>query len=626
MTLRVKTDTSTVKIIPDEIITSGSPNLQVVSPTGNVQIVQNLFTKIDSGTDDISSVIKIWPLPDITSTSDDGTNGPCESCGPSGPCGYCLVGSSVHYPLFYDPEINPSDIRWDCGKWGSTARIEQTFIPTPTSLSTQYYNVYNKQDGYNILPPPPGYMMGEFTTYSVKDHIFIYHKRKNQTRTDWGLCTAGSSGVRKFVNFNRDDIVYDCSANCGDACFKDTAGGAEENYCTVTTPFQIFIQNLSESKLFDTGCIGTSTDACTSYCYGSGTQPTYHCRDVQNILPHVHFNTDLGATLLEDYDGSGLVPTFAYDLFNIYSGPQNPSVDIYQQGPLKFSDIAYLVDGSCVSAQGTAWHLRIFLPFYVSLPEEYREKFIKFNIDYDFPVGSPTDPIPANNVVQEMYKVTQNKIFAAGSIYGVDPNTNELYWGILGYPIENNHTHVVLLEVNNSTAADDCSLCITGLGTSPGYLSFYPITNSDGTFVDVFKQYMNHAISLSNGTTKGIKDLKQLTEEDPQHFGLPIGYFYKDSLPECINDSSYISYAKFINAYYQSKFNISSDSDCNCNQGIAYLFGGSGLSSAENTDLKTVTISLDLSLAESFESMIDTVDEIKDTLSGYSEGADGGEW
>lgn len=653
--IQIKTATGLVDI-PDTITSGGVATFQVkTGPTTTVPL-RELFVK-DS---DTGPLTKIWPLAPVVPTQDP-TQPPCTDCG-TGPCGDCLQGSIVYYPIYNNLGSPPS--RWDCGVWNQTGKPENIFSPIPNaSLQSPYYKVYDLVDGYNILPPPPGYILGEFTTFSVKDHVVIYYKRFTETKNDWGFCGLPIRQIT-FAQYKRDlssvgtHIDDSCIDICVDnPCFVDDDNpGASPTTCTGNgIDFNTFISQVN--PLLNTTCIATN-DECTDNgsCYTSpGLAGDYHCRDVQSILPPMlwdqAFITEAFPALIQDDFSAPCVnqfpspappkiPEFAVNIERYYGIVNNKQDEKNQNGPFKYKDITTLLWGGCDGGTGTAWLMRAFLPFYVSLPDNVKGKYVVFEPDTTGELYNASDYNPDfpntygnNPILKQAYDICINRIFASSSVYLKDPADSSLYWGIFGWPKEGTHTHVLMIEFQSS---NDCDACLNNgySVANPRIFRFYPITDSEGNFVDKFNEYLKNGINLPNGSYKGIQDLQQLTDvaysnclSDPDFNQVTVGHFYRDTPSDCTVNPNKITYQKFLNAYYQSTFTITdTDRDCNCIAGIAGLIAGGGVSGSIS-DAKEITLTLDENIENSFVSLIDTIDGVKDTITNtYSNGALGGEW
>ena len=669
MTIRIKTaDPNTTVTIP-ESVTIGGPGttstLQIKNSNGDLVPIKQLFTKIDSVTQGSGSpqTIKIWPFPPTIDPTQPGTND--QGDGGEGQCGACTVGNQVWYPQLYSSTGTP--YRWDCGIWNKTGKINSEFLSTPsTSLSTDYYFVYDKAPGQFILPPPPGYIVVDYTTYTVPDWFYVYCSRGSLDLTTWAY---QNTIARKFYKFNPIDSngnptppIDSCLSVCNNPCYSNQCVPAGLANPCPTDPCQStgYTDNINDiiletDQLFNSTCTATS-GGCLNYCY---TIPEinsfYHCRDVQTLLPPINYNAEPNLT----GDCQTQSPLFAVNVSNYYSYDSQNQFNGRYEGPVKFTDIGILNDGDCTASDDSSWHVRIFLPFYVTLPDTLIEKYLKFKTDAQyqnfkqFLDNYPSSPTDIQKVLKQAYDIIAGRIFASGFIY-TKSLTNLIYWGAVGFPKELTHTHVLVLEINNY-ADNDCDVCVQGssFGT-PRYFGFYPITKTDKTFVDPLSDYMKRSIVLSDGTRCGIHNLKQITDisqdaiqECYGQFNF-IGVWYGDddqtnpagqnsfgNEPVRFNGSlttaqrRQLTLRKFLDAYYPNKIIIDQDTDCGCTQGIAALTAGSGMEITPVVDgfPNSITLSITDTITDDLETSVVLVESIIDTVtSTASEGADGGTW
>ena len=667
MTIRIKTADPNITVILPESVTVGgpgtTPTLQIKNSTGSLVPIKELFTKIDSVTQGSGSpqTIKIWPFPPTIDPTQPGTNGGGD--GGEGPCGACTVGNEVWYPQLYNS--SNEQYRWNCGVWNNTGKIDLQF-PTlqPPVSENEYYKVYNLASGYNILPPPPGYILVDYTTYTIPDWIFVYCKRFTTNLTNYYYLNPPSV---KFYKFNLYDNFgnpisppsNDCVGPCQNPCFSTPCGESGEggtgicpsNPCTGSgdiVPISGFVNNTD--SLFNSTCTSTS-GGCINYCYSNPEiNGFYHCRNVQTILPSVNYNLGTGESLFDDFSCN--LPKFAVSdsSENYWQQYQNTEA----VGPIKFSDIGLMNESDCqLGLGGSAWHMRVFLPFYVSLPDSLLGKYVKFKSEASYPPISaffrdyPTNPNDIQKTLRQAYEIIDKRIFAAGFVF--ERFNFAIYWGAIGFPKEQVHTHVLVMEIN-SPSDDSCDVCISD-GLNIRYFAFYPITTSDKLFVNYFSDYMKRSIVLDDGTLCGLHNLKLLTDKNSEEdctscgscdFFQHIGYFYKDSFPEGntsqlskFNGSltepqkKQLTLKRFIDTYSNpNKITITQDTDCDCTQGIAALTGGSGMEITGDPDGigNSFILSIDPDIIDNLETSVAVVESIIDTVSDASEGADGGTW
>lgn len=673
MTIRIKTgDPNTTVTLPESITVNGqaggNPTLQVKDTDGVNRLVTSLFTKVEATTQNSGpQIIKIWPSPPSTQTTQPGTND--DGDGGNGQCGACTVGNEVWYPQLYSS--SGSAYRWDCQVWNDTGKVDIQFDKNTTEVDNEYYSVYGLASGQTNLPPPPGYILGDYTTYTVPDWIYLYCKRGVLSLNNYGHFLGGSAISKDFYKFHLPptgssgpDVFDECPALCEEVCFSESCGEGASfciNECTTSTSTVPEIIDATDS-LFNTSCTSTSF-GCQNYCY-TIPEPNsfYHCRNIQKILPSVNYNSSDQYPLLSDNGGlcSESIPDFAINLKTRYGTNSCNDPDIKQRGPIRYNDIGLLNDAGCLGIEGSAWHFRIFLPFYVKLPDSLIQKYIKFKENGPFPSHEdfynqyPTTPTDVNKTLREAYDIISGRTFAAGFIYGKDTDSNQtIYWGAVGYPKEfttssnEYHTHVLVLEINNPIS-NECNVCVPGgCSTTPKYFGFYPITKSDKKFVDIFSDYMKYSIVLSNGAKYGIHNLKLLTDISSAESQLcvetDIGYYYEDALPggfnqspvtnfigvSTSNDAQQLTLQKFITTYYPQKITVTQDTDCGCTQGIASLTAGTGLTVTDDTLNvgNAILLSISDSIIDNLETSVTIVESIIDTVtSTSSEGADGGTW
>lgn len=355
---------------------------------------------------------------------------------PVGPCDnnpVCLNGSFVHYPL--SPATGTP--RWDCAVWASTAQT--VGMSPPVQIQDPDWNsgdpiegrwcanVYSFTSGIT-RPPPPTYIVAEYTTYTIADNFTFFIKNNY-------VSSAASLNQQNFPLFPADQITtasnppkfdekhgassatyYYLNKSCMDGFFNtscpcdptacnpplpppidpvstplcDCAGGA-----CFETGIQItqqgteclsaaeYITNSDVFPLLSIGCIATSycnAQYSTGYgcaygsCYGKPTQPSqsdsspsagYEHRLVSKMPQNLYNYTD-GSTEFRT------IPNFynALPTFNELALLSDNGCDPQQCGSTTLGCGPNGCDnpsGRCPSAYLT----KIFLPFYVNVPSVF---------------------------------------------------------------------------------------------------------------------------------------------------------------------------------------------------------------------------------------------------------------
>lgn len=539
--------------IPEEL---GKFKVNILQNGINVaENVRQLWAKT---MDDVATPQLIWEIRDTPISTDIPTEIP-----PDPTCGVCL-NEQVFYP--YMPALGT---RWGCSTWKGTAKFDN-INPTPVETVTAVdpsepgYEVYVKNSGApEFSPPPPGYILAEFVTYTIKDRMAMFLRKPLEQYN--GIYYAKSTPDPSIDPFHPDNF---CMITCGgNACYKSGVhiyqfGGGPG--CDVTigdlasgnTP-GIIAQNI----LFDSSCIATS-NGCLTSCYGRPTNyfygpefENYVCRSVQSYIPPI--KTDM-VKVIDDNTGELInIPAFARYAYD-------PSME-NTRDIMTFKDLSFILQHGCETGEDSAWQARIFLPIYVSLPANRRNKYIKILWD-NIPAGlSQTDA-----VLNAAYNVVVGNIPVANLLLAIDETTQQKNWGTIGYPIQGTHTHVAVLEIQNPS--NNCDVCINSGSlnpdqVNPSILRFYPITDTLGNFLPNFKQYVLTNIQLPSKSTTlyGLNTIDPITVQNPSIGNY--GKFYTDTNGKSnvpVNTS--LIYDRYLNSYYQTQINSGSPAyDCNCN-------------------------------------------------------------
>lgn len=489
----------------------------------------------------------VWKITDTPITTNISTQTPVDPT-----CGVCL-----NDPVFY-PYIAGLGSRWDCGVWKDTGKFDN-INPTPSetvsaAFSQDGYEVYVKNSGApEFTPPPPGYILADYVTFTIKDRMAMFIRKPLELYN--GVYYAKSTPP---VGSDPFDPTVFCMVSCSadpSQCYvsgyePELFGGPPcSNIADVangTVPGMI-----SQNMLFDSFCTATAAGCITS-CYGRPTnfQTGYQCRNVSSYLPPI--KTDMIKEITPDQELIN-IPSFArygYD----------PNSADYKKDLITFKDLSFMVEAGCEAGEPSAWQIRIFLPIYVSLPENRKNKYIKILLNNT--LYSQTDP-----VLNAAYDIMNGNIPAASLLMAVDSENQQINWGIAGYPEEGVHTHVVVMELINPL--NTCGACINAGSIEdldPSILRFYPITNTSGTFLPKFKEYITSNVQISGkGTLYGVNTINQVSVQNPNLFNY--GYYYTDTgIKSNVPANTSLTHTKYLNSYYQPQINSGSTAyDCNCN-------------------------------------------------------------
>jgi hypothetical protein len=520
---------------------SGKFKVNKVDGNGNhVAIdVKQLFAKTSQSA---TTADLVWEVP----TTGGGTTTQHTTNDTPSLCGICN-NQAVHYPT-----VTALNTRWNCDKWKSACKIESIINSTP-DVTTANYQVYSRKAGAEqFCPPPPGYILGEFTTYGVKDSLVVYLRR---------AMTLFANQFYALPTREADPFNPTTGGPCFEACGGDpcyTGGVVLSQICNSPINVNTVLTNYPNNILFASTCISTTgPDAhCTSSCYGTPDAASqYHCRDVQAIIPNI-----LATQTVGDVTGQ-----YAFSELPSFSDPDETDVTI------KFNDIGILLQSGCDSAgAASAWRFRLFLPFYVSIPQ-YANKYIKVTKTGAI-TGTQTDQVL--NQLQKIYNGTIKASNFAITPYDSDGDSvsETLYWGAIGFPKSGTHTHVMVLEIENENE-NNCAVCINngGTGGNAQYVRFYPISDSSsGTpFVSPFKEYVTQNINV-NGTLYGIPNITQLDVLDTSwQNSVDIRTFYTETTATTVPNpppTPLTFFNKVDAAYHQNRINSGTYGifDCNC--------------------------------------------------------------
>jgi len=563
----------------------------VVKNTASSAIpVKQLWAK--TGAADTTPTL-IW---DTTTTPPNTTDIPTEP--PADTCGVC-VNEPVYYP--YMPKIAE---RWNCNLWNLTGTFNaikynapfNTGEPTPqvvnpygSDLQNGGYTVYRKLPAaIQLIPPPPGYCMGEFTSYSVKDRVAVILRRPME---QWTFAYTDptdqqSFSITDYYALKKPTTLEDpfndiCFESCGgDPCIQSgplptSAGGSGGVPCNTTigdvvsgTTGVIKPQNI----VFDTGCISTRgayDSRCISACYGKPSNfinapHTFDCKFVSGILPH------LKTSSVDDPSGLLGIRVPEFSGANYY--PENKFAYTY-------SDFMFILESGCETGENSAWLFRYFLPIYVTLPN-YNHPILGSNFNYkgkyievtrQNTTGFTTED-PVNTVIDQ---ILNGEIKASTVMISEDVDVRGnpvINWNLIGFP-KPTHTHVMMLEILTPTPAA-CNVCINAGGkdglaqTRIDIIRFYPLTSINGITETYFSAYVNENIQIGSNFY-GANTVDDAFTFYPSSFDSMYN-FYTDTYGKngIVPDSRRIegiTYPRFYNSYKQSPIDSGSAIDCNCN-------------------------------------------------------------
>lgn len=531
--------------IPEEL---GKFKVNILQNGVNVaENVKQLWAKTASGA---TTPNLVWEIRDTPIPTDIPTEIP-----PDPTCGTCN-NEAVFYPF-----ATGLGRRWACADWKATAKFDN-INPTPVEIVNAAFNlpgyeVYVRNTGSpEFSPPPPGYILAEFVTFTIKDRMAMFLRKPLELYN--GIHYALSTPEPAADPFDPNNL---CMSTCGGGGCYDSGvviysfGGGPGCDTTIgniadgTVP-GIIPQNI----LFDSTCIATSSGCLTS-CYGKPTSygsGAYVCRSVQSLLPPIK------TQMIPEFIKNEVVNIPSFIRYGL-----DPASPDFSRDIIRFNDLSFILQHGCETGEDSAWQARIFLPIYVSLPANRRGKYIK--ILWESPNFAQSDP-----VLTTVYDVMTGQVPAASLLLAVDPETSQNNWGIVGYPVQGTHTHVVVLEIQNPNNA--CDVCINS-GTpdpdkiKPTIMRFYPITDALGTFLPNFKEYVLNNIQIPGNKTTlyGLNTINQITTQNPNFNNY--GYYYTDTGAKSnVPANTSLTYDRYLNSYYQPQINSGSTAyDCNCN-------------------------------------------------------------
>jgi hypothetical protein len=567
---------------PDTTLTGAIPELnglgliKVKDTAGQLQNVTSLYVNDGTATPKL-----IWEPTTVSPSTNESTQPPVGPCDNQPTCPNPL--ESVHYPL-----IPGTTSRWDCSLWKTCANAVDLQLNTTISsnsalldptTNTPYAKVYNFA-GPAPLPPPPGYVVLDYVSFTVADRVAVYiNKNIESTAANFNSLTANDPNSQvlfpsRTTAFNQghgylSQVPYslacdclpssDCTSNsfslntpalplclldpagafticscnsttCGSSCdcigtTIASVGGGQQQCRTLNE-----LDNQYTTFIIDTSCIAT-TEGCKTVCYGRPAQSTagdvspsggYACRFVGKVP-----NIVTGSDILSNDFGS----TFSF-----------PS-SVYNRA-LELKDFAIVNDAGCRFPEDcpaatlppcpSAWKVKVFLPFYVNLPDakypsgtglssgaltdatsvlNLKGKYIEIlndTIDVDLVDAYKNYPI-----LKTVQNLLLGHIRSCSTIlsFPFDSNTgstsaNTTFWSITEWPRQINastpsHTHQVVLEFTNP-AADTCGLCINGNGinsSKSAFIRFYPICDNNGVLYPYFADFAKALYANPSSTT-----------------------------------------------------------------------------------------------------------------------------
>jgi hypothetical protein len=555
--VNIKKDDGTSGNIPEQL-----GKLKVKTGATTSEDVKQLYAKTSSGNAEL-----VWDTTTTTTTNQS-------TQPPAGPCDNQPTCPNIQESVFY-PLIPGTSTRWDCNLWkqcGNAVGLElNTTISSNAALidpidGVQYAKVYNFV-GSTPLPPPPGYILMDYVSYTVADRVAIYINNNidnsaanfySQTASDLNSETLFPDRTTAFNigHGNLSNVVYSlackcenstctsnsfglglglplclvdapstipiCSCNsttCGSSCdcigttIASTGGGSGQECRTLDE-----VSNEFTNFIVDTTCMAT-TEGCKTVCYGIPAQSTagdvspsggYACRFVGKV-PNIVTGSD----------------TFDGDFGSVFSIPLNVYTSAFRLNNFAIvSDVGCRFPGDCPSATTppcpSAWKAKVFLPFYVNLPDakypsgtglgsgsltdstsvlNLKGKYIEILIDnVDLTLVDTYNNYPILKTVQNLLLGNIRSCSAILS-FPYDFNTSNTstdttFWSITEWPRQINastpsHTHQVVVEFTNPTA-DTCGLCINGNDIeSPksAFIRFYPITDNAGVLYPNFANF-----------------------------------------------------------------------------------------------------------------------------------------
>jgi hypothetical protein len=550
-------------------------NLKIKDESGVIRDVKKLYAKTPSG------VELVWDSTAIPADTQANTQ-------VTEICGECPRNSEVFYP-----EIAGLGKRWDYCTWKDTGKFNSSW--SDSLDNTLYYRTRSQDiNKLNFLAPPPNYILHEYVTFSVEDRFVLFINRP----------------VIQIDN----KYFYgpaDGSFPCIDIC-NVTALSCLSNPTSILTscPTSWDIDTFQQSSNFpyhvilDSECISTSIDPCDTYCYGipdfSIGKP-YKCKSLglSTIYPVYVDGTE------ENFCTGELRPRFAGPIIEGSSEPYYKlAYDEAENHFLTIKDFVLIVKDDCDNLENSDWKIRIFLPFYIRIPQlknEYIE--IKTSLDSVIENLLTTNPSPQNLqlidknssnytiVVDEVYRLLSGQIKGSSLVYFKNTENENIvdYWGAVGFPkyslnpdplytdTELYHTHMVVIEVDKAEtiyATFECSFCANTANTGnyrASNIRFYPLKNKNVSqieFPQPLKGYMDSQILSTELNFKGLQNVIQITEmaDDSCFVGLN-GTFYKDiyvaGVLQSTSHPDNLTFNSLYNAYYQPYITTIESQDCN---------------------------------------------------------------
>lgn len=573
--------------------------IRVKDEKGILQSISQLYKNDGDGS--ASIIWDITPPPEPTDVPTDiptdiPTDVPTDGGGGGedgggGICGVCAAGTPVYYPI-----IPFSGRSHTCEVWKQTCNIfdlqldelrTNQLIDTPDA-SQKYGKVYNFIT--TPTPPPPGFIVADYSTFTIKDRVAVYINNKFQktafrfnglTDQDPNILfpVTQSKDFNNLHGVGNDTTIYSYSCDISGsngvaaicntvqypvegkicACYGTCVEGAGYVRPEVTgdnTPCQQLSDIAAYTPLLiDTGCRGTSVDGCDTSCYGTpaitfSTDPVeilnYSCRTVSPVPTNIISYAGVGVDSIES------------------SGLESLGIDLYDSG-YSFGDFSIINESGCSYPEdcpddpeapcSSAWRMRIFLPFYVNVPSirygsnglagstntnfSLMGRYIKFTKqDLDL-TSSGTNQYSNIPLLQTAVDLVTNKIkssgisftfpydFAEGSV-----SSSYVYWLAREIPkqISSNvpsHTHQVVVEITGSTSK--CTVCYNGNGSVGG--TSYDISNIGlypitDTLGAISPNIINFLNETLDGDGSGIQDVQGI-----RYFrhGTSVGALYKNN-------------------------------------------------------------------------------------------------
>jgi len=499
--------------------------------------------------------------------------------GPAGPCANQPVCPNPIYTenLLYYPLIPGTVQRWNCQNWSECGNIVgleiNTLISNNTALldpddftppTSSYATVYNFV-GSSPLPPPPGYVLFDYTSFTIADRVAVFLKKniESTASTFYTLTNnpqdnilfkqrnaafdnshgKNSSHIYSLAGCVCDSIYTSCTWNvdfstkppnaagemplctippsgsnsfctcggsgCDTGCFCEGAvipGVFGGQTCTNLADIQnnFDTTGIGTNFIVDSTCIATS-NGCSTVCYGipkpltpSDQTPSssYTCRYVGKVPNIVAPSTIVNNTVW----ASGMTPSYFYNLGH------------------SFNDFTILNEAGCLGDPNSAWSIKIFLPFYVNLPDakwpsgsglasgsltdetsalNLKGKYIKItkeNINVDDPTAYDAYPIlkTIQNLLIGNIKACSAIISFPWDITGNQTSSEVTLWNLLEYPRQisagvSSHTHQVVVEYSNPL--NSCSFCMNTTNnqqfSNSSVIGLYPITNDQGNIINI---------------------------------------------------------------------------------------------------------------------------------------------